>query len=72
MTGIKHKKVVEKEDNPTKGVGKDEWNDEHNIDDNGIPDSSSFNANDITITTSASAFTAGNIAALHCVVKTGD
>jgi len=37
---------------------------------NGTPDSSSFNANDVTVTTSASAFTAGNIAALHCIVKT--
>ena len=37
---------------------------------NGTPDSSSFNANDVTVTTSASAFTDGNIAALHCIVKT--
>jgi len=38
---------------------------------NGTPDSSSFNANDVTVTTSASAFTVGNVAALHCIVKTG-
>lgn len=39
---------------------------------NGTPDSSSFNANDVVATTSASAFLAGNIAALHCILKTGD
>ncbi len=38
---------------------------------NGTPDSSCFNANDITATTSASSFTAGNIAALHCVLVNG-
>ncbi len=38
---------------------------------NGTPDSSSFNANDVTATTSASSFTAGNIAALHCVLVNG-
>ena len=37
----------------------------------GTPDSSSFNGNDVTVTTSASAFTSGNIAALHCILKTG-
>jgi hypothetical protein len=36
----------------------------------GTPDSSSFNANDVVVTTSASPFTSGNIAALHCVLKT--
>jgi len=38
---------------------------------NGTPDGSSFNADNVTVTTSASPFTTGNIAALHCVVKTG-
>lgn len=38
---------------------------------NGTPDSSSFNANDVTVTTSASPFLTGNIAALHAVLKTG-
>jgi len=38
---------------------------------NGTPDSSCFNANDVTATTSASAFTAGNIAALHCILVNG-
>jgi len=38
---------------------------------NGTPDSSCFNANDVVLTTSASSFLAGNIAALHCIVKTG-
>ena len=37
---------------------------------NGTPDSSSFNANDVTVTTSASAFTTGNIASMCCVLKT--
>lgn len=37
----------------------------------GTPDSSSFNANDVVTTTSASAFTAGNVGMLHCVLKTG-
>jgi len=38
---------------------------------NGTPDSSSFNANDVTVTTSASPFTTGCLAALHCILKTG-
>jgi hypothetical protein len=38
---------------------------------NGTPDSSSFNANDVTVATSASSFTSGNLAAMHAVVKTG-
>ncbi len=38
---------------------------------NGTPDSSCFNVNDVTATTSASSFTVGNIAALHCILKTG-
>lgn len=38
---------------------------------NGTPDSSSFNADNVTVTTGASAFTAGNIAALHCILVNG-
>jgi len=37
---------------------------------NGTPDSSSYNANDVTVTTSASAFTAYNCGILHAVLKT--
>lgn len=37
---------------------------------NGTPDSSSFNADNVTVTTSASAFTAGNLGMLHAVLKT--
>jgi hypothetical protein len=37
----------------------------------GTPDSSAFNDNDVVTTTSASAFTTGNIGMLHCVLKTG-
>lgn len=36
---------------------------------NGTPDSSSFNADDVVVTTPTSMFTAGNIAALHCVLS---
>ena len=38
---------------------------------NGTPDSSSFNANDVTVTTSASPFTSSCIAALHCILVNG-
>jgi len=38
---------------------------------NGTPDGSSFNANDVVVTTSASPFTAGCIAALHCILVNG-
>jgi len=38
---------------------------------NSTPDSSSFNANDVVVTTAASPFTAGCLAELHCVLKTG-
>ena len=37
MTGIKHKKIVTKPQNPYYEVSRDEWNDEHNIDDASIP-----------------------------------
>lgn len=37
----------------------------------GAPDSSSFNADNIVVTTSASPFTTGNIGALHCVLVNG-
>ena len=38
---------------------------------NGTPDSSNFNANDVVVTTTASTFLDGNIAALHCILRTG-
>jgi hypothetical protein len=38
---------------------------------NSTPDSSSFNANDVVVTTAASPFTDGCLAELHCVLKTG-
>jgi hypothetical protein len=37
---------------------------------NGTPDSSSWNANDVTVTTSASPFTANNFGTVHAVLKT--
>jgi len=38
---------------------------------NGTPDSSSFNANNVVVTTSASPFTSGNIARLGCILRNG-
>ncbi len=38
---------------------------------NGTPDSSSYNANDVVVTTSASAFTTYNSGMLHAILKTG-
>lgn len=37
---------------------------------NGTPDSSSYNANDVVVTTSASAFTTYNLGMLHAILKT--
>ncbi len=37
----------------------------------GTPDSSSYNANDVVVTTSASPFTTNNMGILHAILKTG-